>query len=68
MIAMPAVAMDTGCPLCGESLLSVQGGGFVTSSDTSILPLLRHGAPGEGFLVCDGCAYLAHLPADVTLN
>ena len=68
MIAMPAVAMDTGCPLCGESLLSVQDGGFVTSSDASILPLLRHGSPGEGFLVCDGCAYLAHLPADVTLN
>jgi len=68
MIAMPAVAMDTGCPLCGDSLLTVRDGAFVTASDASILPLLRHGAPGEGFLVCDGCAFLAHLPADVTLN
>ena len=27
-----------------------------------------HGFSGEGYLVCDTCAFLAHLPADVTLN
>jgi hypothetical protein len=68
MQALPAVAMDTRCPLCGESLLSVRHGGFVVEMDASVMPLLRRGAPGEGFLVCDGCAALAHLPGNVTLN
>ncbi len=67
MQAMPVVTMDTRCPLCGDSLMSVRGG-VVVEMEASVLPILRHGAPGEGFLVCDGCAFLAHLPSDVTLN
>jgi hypothetical protein len=38
------------------------------AAETRPILLLRHGLSGEGYLVCDACAFLAHLPADVTLN
>jgi hypothetical protein len=63
-----AMAMDARCPLCGDSILSIGRTGHVVSAEVHPIPLLRSGLSGEGFLVCDSCAYLAHLPADITLN
>jgi hypothetical protein len=70
MLAAPVVgmAMDASCPLCGDSILSVGRSGRVVAAEVSPIPLLKHGLSGEGFLVCDACAFLAHLPQDVTLN
>jgi hypothetical protein len=60
--------MSARCPLCGESVLDVTSGGRVRVADVQPIPLYKHGFSGEGYLVCDSCAFLAHLPSDVTLN
>jgi hypothetical protein len=63
-----AMAMDARCPLCGDSILSIGDTGCVITTEVHPIPLLKRGLSGEGFLVCDSCAYLAHLPSDITLN
>lgn len=60
--------MSTRCPLCGDSILDVAQDGRVVTSEVRPIPLLRNGLSGEGYLVCDACAFLAQLPANVTLN
>ena len=60
--------MSARCPLCGDSILDVAHDGRVVTTDVRPIPLLRNGLSGEGYLVCDACAFLAQLPADVTLN
>ncbi len=69
---MPAARTTTNmsarCPLCGESVLDVTPGGRVMAVDVQPIPLYKHGFSGEGYLVCDSCAFLAHLPTNVTLN
>lgn len=60
--------MSTRCPLCGDAILDVAQDGRVVAAETRPIPLLRNGLSGEGYLVCDACAFLAQLPADVTLN
>jgi hypothetical protein len=68
---MPAATtstMSARCPLCGEAVLDVSADGRVMAAEVRPIPLLKHGFSGEGYLVCDSCAYLAQLPADVTLN
>lgn len=62
-----AMAMDARCPLCGDSILSIGRTGQVVSAAVHPIPLLKRGLSGEGFLVCDCCAFLAQLPLD-TLN
>lgn len=60
--------MSTSCPLCGDAILDVGRDGRVVASEARPIPLHRYGLSGEGYLVCDACAFLAQLPADVTLN
>ena len=60
-------AVDARCPLCGESILSVDRGGRVTSEDLHPIALSRRGA-GEGYMLCDDCGMLADLPTDLTIN
>lgn len=67
-IPVVAMAMDARCPLCGDSILSIGSTGRVIAADVHPIPLMKHGLSGEGFLVCDSCAFLAHLPDDITLN
>ena len=62
-----AMAMDARCPLCGDSILSIGATGRVVSAEVHPIPLLKRGLSGEGFLVCDSCAFLAQFPVD-TLN
>jgi predicted RNA-binding Zn-ribbon protein involved in translation (DUF1610 family) len=59
-------AVDARCPLCGESILSVDGGGHVTSEDLHPIALSRRA--GEGYMLCDDCGLLAELPTDLTIN
>ncbi len=69
---MPATTTTTGmsarCPLCGETVLDVTPEGRVRAVDVQPIPLYKHGFHGEGYLVCDTCAFLAHLPGDVILH
>ena len=65
-MAAYVVGVDARCPLCGESILSVDGGGRVTSEDLHPIALSRSG--GEGYMLCDDCGVLAELPSDITLN
>src|SRR5262245_51808973 len=62
------VAVDARCPLCGSLVLSVGRGGRVTAEDLHPVPLYRRGGAVEGYMLCDQCAVLASLPADLTLN
>jgi hypothetical protein len=62
------VAVDARCPLCGALVLSVGRGGRVSAEDLHPVPLHRRGGAVEGYMVCDQCAVLAQLPADLTLN
>jgi hypothetical protein len=59
-------AVDARCPLCGESILSIDGGGRVTSEDLHPIALSRRA--GEGYMLCDDCGMLADLPANLTIN
>ena len=61
-------AVDARCPLCGESILSVDRGGRVTSEDLHPVALSRRGGSGEGYMLCDDCGMLADLPTDLTIN
>jgi hypothetical protein len=61
-------AVDARCPLCGESILTVDVGGRVTSEDLHPIALYRRGGAGEGYMLCDDCGMLADLPADLTIN
>ena len=63
-----AVAVDASCPLCGESILSIGPGGVVETEDLHPVRLSTHTRPGEGYMLCDECAFLAELPAGLTLN
>lgn len=62
------VGVDARCPLCGESILSINRGGQVETSDLHPVPLYRRPGTGEGYMLCDDCGTLAELPADITLN
>jgi hypothetical protein len=66
--ATTGTRMGSRCPLCGDAILDVGHDGRVVSSEARPIPLLRHGLSGEGYLVCDACAFLAQLPTDITLN
>lgn len=65
--ARPTV-MSARCPLCGEAVVDVTPEGRVQVVETRPIPLFKHGLSGEGYLVCDSCAFLAQLPSNVTLN
>ena len=56
------------CPLCGESILSVTASGRIVSDDSHPIPLYAHGRAGEGYMLCDGCGFLAQLNVRLTLN
>jgi predicted RNA-binding Zn-ribbon protein involved in translation (DUF1610 family) len=56
------------CPLCGDSILSVNSRGRIISEDMHAVPLYTHGRHGEGYMVCDGCGFLAQLPGTLTVN
>jgi hypothetical protein len=60
--------MSARCPLCGDAVVAVAADGSVETIDVQPIPLYRHGFSGEGYLVCGGCAFLAHLPSGMTLN
>ncbi|HET7747530.1 MAG TPA: hypothetical protein VFM29_09540 [Vicinamibacteria bacterium] len=60
--------MDARCPLCGESILSVDRGGRVVSDDLHPVPLFTARRGGEGYMVCDDCGFLAQLRTSMTLN
>ena len=51
--------VDAHCPLCGESILTVNSLGRIISEDMHPIPLYTHGRHGEGYMVCDGCGFLA---------
>ena len=63
-----AAAVDARCPLCGESILSVNARGRIVSEEMHAVPLYVHGRHGEGYSVCDGCGFLAQLSLRLTLN
>jgi hypothetical protein len=54
------------CPLCGSPVLSVGRGGRVTSEDLHPVQIGRGHA--RGYTLCDDCAVLALLPANLTRN
>ena len=60
--------LDGRCPLCGASLLTLDGDGRVEAEALTLVPLHRASESGEAYGICDQCAYLTHLPADLTLN
>jgi hypothetical protein len=62
------VGVDARCPLCGESILSINRGGHVETADLHPVPLYRRRGTGEGYMLCDDCGVLAELPSDITLN
>jgi hypothetical protein len=64
----PAIALESCCPLCGTSILSISQAGRVEAEDFHPVPLFRTRRPGEAYLVCDECALLAGLPGGLTLN
>jgi hypothetical protein len=56
------------CPLCGESILTVNSRGHIVSEDMHPVPLYTHKRNGEGYMVCDGCGFLAQLSWTATVN
>ena len=60
--------VDAHCPLCGESILTVNSRGRIISEDLHPIPLYTHGRHGEGYMVCDGCGFLAQIPGTLTVN
>ena len=68
MAATFAVAVDASCPLCGDSILSIQPSGVVESEDLHPVRLSAHTRPGEGYMLCDECGLLAELPPGLTMN
>lgn len=63
-----AGAVNAQCPLCGESILAVNRGGRIVSEDMHPVPLYTHNRHGEGYMLCDGCGYLAQLTSRLTVN
>jgi hypothetical protein len=63
-----AVQLDTRCPVCGADLISFDKDGHVALDGLRPVPLHRIGDTGEGYAVCDECAFLAHLSEELTLN
>ena len=68
MATQVAVSVDARCPLCDESILSVNAGGRILSEGVHAVPLYAHGRQGEGYTLCDGCGFLAQLSVRLTLN
>jgi len=62
------VGVDARCPLCGESILSINSWGHVEAADLHPVPLYRRPGTAEGYMLCDDCGTLAELPAGLTLN
>ncbi len=60
--------LDTRCPVCGADLISFDRDGKVALDGLKLVPLHRLGDTGEGYAVCDECAFLAHLSEELTLN
>ncbi len=60
--------LDTRCPVCGADLISFDRDGHVALDGLQPVPLHRLGDTGEGYAVCDECAFLAHLSEELTLN
>lgn len=60
--------VDAHCPLCGESILTVNSRGRILSEGMHPLPLYAHGRHGEGYMVCDGCGFLAQLSGGWSRN
>jgi hypothetical protein len=73
-MALPAAAetashyVDTSCPLCGTSLLSVDFDGRVEVELLHPVPLHKNRDASEGYVICEQCALLANLPSTITLN
>jgi hypothetical protein len=63
-----AAGVDARCPLCNESILSINSRGRILTEDMHPIPLHTHGRQGEGYMVCDGCGFLAQLTARLPLN
>ena len=61
-------AVDAHCPLCGESILTVNSRGRIISEDLHPIPLYSHRRSGEGYMVCDECGFLAELSGTLTVN
>jgi hypothetical protein len=59
-------AFDACCPLCGSPVLSIGRAGQILDED--VHPIQLGPEAGRGYTVCDRCAILANLPADLTLN
>jgi hypothetical protein len=68
MAAVLATQLDTRCPVCGADLLSLDNEGHVALDGLKPVSLHRLGDSGEGYAVCDECAYLANLTTPLTLN
>ena len=66
-VAAPGT-VDAHCPLCGDSILTVTSRGRIISEDMHAVPLYTHGRHGEGYMVCDGCGFLAQLSGKLTVN
>ena len=60
--------VDAHCPLCGECILTVNSRGRITSEDMHPIPLYTHGRNGEGYMVCDGCGFLAQFSGTLSVN
>jgi hypothetical protein len=65
----PGYAVDSRCPLCGESVLTVNRAGRVLSDDLHPIALFaKRGGGMQGYTLCDDCGVLADLPSELTLN
>jgi hypothetical protein len=67
-VGSPPHMVDTACPLCGTSLLSVDFEGHVEVELLHPVPLHKNRDASEGYVICEQCALLANLPATITLN
>jgi hypothetical protein len=67
-VAAAHTGVDAHCPLCGESILTVNSRGRITSEDMHPIPLYTHGRNGEGYMVCDGCGFLAQFSGTLSVN
>jgi predicted RNA-binding Zn-ribbon protein involved in translation (DUF1610 family) len=63
-----AGTVETRCPLCGDSILTVSSRGRILSEDMHAIPLHTHGRHGEGYMVCDGCGFLAQFSRTHSVN
>jgi hypothetical protein len=54
--------------LCGDSILTVSSRGRILSEDMHAIPLHTHGRHGEGYMVCDGCGFLAQYSRTRSVN